>query len=270
MNKPLPESKFYGLLIAVVSLIVIVFLAQQIVVLKTEKTIVTNYRAPAGETPQLAHTSSDCANDPFREYPLDQKDKYQLVVLCAGYVIPTDTTTSVGVDLLYLKDKTTGQYYSVKNFDGGSDVGYMIAAVDYPRIYIRNCYEGGCGPFGMIELNQGPNDPAHYFPLDQALFRNYVDDYFEIINGRVIVGGPWKLAEFDPETFNLRTLFELPFAGPEAMGTFTESLPFVPAIEKLDATHLKITINRWEGARQDDKGREIPPTSSRTKILEIK
>ncbi len=201
------------------------------------------------------HVHAECSSDPSKEYSLDAKDGYELLVLCAGFDNnQSDEFVADDTDSLYLKLSSTNEYLKIKSMEYGYEVGTKIAATQYPRIYLQNCYEG-CGPISMIELNQGPNYPLSYFDITQNLYRNEVEDFVGIVGGKVIVAGYQKIAEFDPMTFNTRTLLSVgeneSISIPNEMGSSESS------VVKVDESHVEYEVHKRDGTPQ-------------RKILEIK
>ena len=230
--------------------------------IKTEKIV------PKTQEQRVSHKNSDCESNAMQEYSLSQKEKYELVVLCAGYVIPTDVAVVIDTDQIFLKDKETGKYYGFIAYESALKSSYKILAVSYPRVFVAECFEG-CSAPSMIELNGGPNDPFRYFDIRDIFYRNQIGDSLDVVGGKVIVAGMQKIAEFDPVTFSVKTVYEV--NENQTIG-YSSGLPsFQSSIKKMDNNHIEFKVysdkNRYT---EDENGNNFIPKEDYTKVIEIK
>lgn len=219
---------------------------------------------------KVAHNYDGCQENRFLQYPIDETfgSAYQLLVLCGEYIIESDPTVAIVVDQVFLKDVEHNKYYGLMPYESPVKSGYRIEAIHFPQFFIRACWEGCRAPV-MVELNRGPNAPEHYFDLKEIFYRNDVNDYLDIINGKVIVAGERKIAEFDPITFNIKTLYTVKEG--ESIG-YSNSFPiFVSSVTLKDLTHIEFGVYKTgTELTTDENGNTIEPKAEYTKVLQIK
>ncbi len=210
--------------------------------------------------PRDGHMSVGCYEDPNKEYILDQKEQYTLLLLCKGYADPSDRMLSkLYEDVIFLKDKESETYYFVTSYERPM----YIEAIAYPRIFVRWQGEGSYPP-GMIELSlESPYTNSWYWDIGVVLSRNDLDRALFVVNKKIIVAGERKIAEFDPLTFGIKILFEV--KKDETIGTMNVDSPFRSSLKKIDDNYVQIKVYKGQNEYTTDSAKE-----EYTKVIEIK
>ena len=222
----------------------------------------------------FSERSVECRDNPTAEHVLSEKENYQLLLLCSGYVIPGDLTV-VPRDYIFLKDLKYNIYHKVTYYRAVSDVGYQILEVAYPKIFIRSCYEENCDAPDMVDVSL-PDSEDKFVYIQGDLLKGAVASYLEKINNKIIVAGYRKIAELDPQTLRLKTIIEVKenqiIGYYHSCGGYIGSLCFISSLRKQDDKKLqyKVYLEENNEVTYDVSNKMIIPKEDFTKVLEIR
>ena len=131
------------------------------------------------------------------------------------------------IDPISLRESPRGEYWGI--YDTEADVYYYLYYEAYlagrlvrmnifdvlnQHIFIGYCYEGSCGASYLVNLSEtevirGNEKRVKPYGFRDVMFRNNLQALV-VVNQKVLLIGEHKIAEMNPENFNITVLKEIP------------------------------------------------------------